>query len=201
MGFFGSLFTGSNPTLSGDIANAGQIRDYGTNLGERDLSQGSDFWSGILSGNPDAIAKLLGPQMSEIQKQGQQALQTGAQFHNRSGGTNAATQQNMDSQRAEIERMISALTGAAGGEVTKIGEFGLNTALGANSLQAQEAQQQMENQQNSIFGGILGGLGNTVGSFLSGGLSKLLGGIHGFRPSASGSSVNASDPMYSGLGF
>ena len=152
MGFFGSLFGGQNSTLSGDIANAGNTMNFGSALGQSDLQLGSDFYKTLLNGSPEAIGKLLGPQISNIQKQGQQQLNTGAEFGNRSGGTNAAGQQNMDTQRADVESMISQLTGQAAGAVTGIGENALNTSLQANELQAKESQQQMENWSNSIFG-------------------------------------------------
>ena len=152
MGFFGSLFGGQNSTLSGDIANAGNTMNFGSALGQSDLQLGSDFYKTLLNGSPEAIGKLLGPQISNIQKQGQQQLNTGAEFGNRSGGTNAAGQQNMDTQRADVESMISQLTGQAAGAVTGIGENALSLGLNANQLSAEESQLQMQNYQNSIFG-------------------------------------------------
>ena len=70
------LFTAHNPTLTGDIGNAGDIMQFGTDLGKQDLTQASGFDSSLLSGDPNAIGKLLGPQFSTIQKQGQQQLDT-----------------------------------------------------------------------------------------------------------------------------
>lgn len=170
MGFLGALFGGQNPTLSTDINNAGNIMNFGTALGESDLMAGSDFYKTLLSGDPQAIGKLLGPQISNIQKQGQEQLNTAAEFGNRSGGTNAAAQTNMDTQRADVMNMISQLTGQAAQGVTGIGESALGTGLNANALQAKEAQQKMENEINSLFGNMIS---SGIGAAESFGLGKL----------------------------
>ena len=161
MGFFGSLFGGQNSTLSGDIANAGNTMNFGSALGQSDLQLGSDFYKTLLNGSPEAIGKLLGPQISNIQKQGQENLNTKAEFGDRSGGTNASNQTSMDDQRAKVEQMISQLTGQAAGAVTGIGENAINTGLQANQLSAEESQMQMQNYQNSIFGKSLTDLAQT----------------------------------------
>ena len=152
MGFFGGLFTGSNPTLNTDISQSGQISDFGTTLGEGDLSQASNFYSDLLSGDPSKIGQILGPQLSNIQQQGQQQLNTNAQFGNRSGGTNASNQQNMDSQRQQVEQMIAQLTGGAASGLTGIGTNALSTGLNANEVQANESQEKLANIDNSLFG-------------------------------------------------
>jgi len=167
MGFFGGLFSGSNPTLNTDISQSGQISDYGTNLGEGDLTQASNFFSGLLSGDPSKIGQILGPQLSDIQKQGQQQIQTNAQFGNRSGGTNASNQQNMDSQRQQVEQLIAQLTGSAASGLTGIGQNALSTGLNANEVQEAESQQRLANIQNSIFGqAISSGVGAAEGAGL-----------------------------------
>ena len=168
MGFLGGLFTGSNPTLTGDIGNAGDIMQFGTDLGKKNLNQASGFDSSLLSGDPNAIGKLLGPEFSTIQKQGQQQLDTNSEFHNRSGGTNASNQTNIDSQRAEVEKLISELTGKALTNETGIGEHALDTGLSANAQQAQESALRQQEQQQSLLGGLLsGGIGALAGSAAS----------------------------------
>lgn len=185
-GFFSSLFEGSNPTLNNDIAQSGQISNFGTNLGEGDLTAGSDFYKTLLNGDPEATAKLLAPQISTIQGQGNQQIQTGAQFGNRSGGTNASNQTNIDTQRADVEQMIAQLTGQAASGLTGIGEAGLGFGLNANAQQAGESQQKMRNQQDSILGGLFGG---GVSSLADLGISKLisfLNSVGGGRDSSGG---------------
>jgi hypothetical protein len=152
MSFLGGLFTGNNPTETGDVGNAGQIMGFGTAAGEGAVQTGLGFEEGLLSGNQAQIGQLLAPEISNIQKEGQQQIQTAGQFQNRSGGTNASAQNNIDTQRAAVNDMISKLTGQAAGAVTNTGENLLNTGLKANQVQNQEAQQIMDNQANSIFG-------------------------------------------------
>jgi hypothetical protein len=160
MGFFGGLFTGAAPGLDKSIANSNDIMNFGTKLGEKDIKTGSDFYNALLSGDPTAIGRILGPEFSDIQKQGQQQIQTQGEFGNRSGGTNASNQQNIDTQRANVERMISQLTGQAAQGVTGIGENALNAGITADQLQAQQAEQKLQHQINSLFSKMIsGGMG------------------------------------------
>ncbi len=175
-GFFNALFTGSNPTLSSDITGAGNISNFGTTLGEGDLTQSSDFYKDLLSGDPTKIGEILGPQLSNIQKQGQQQIQTAAEFGNRSGGTNAAAQTNIDSQRQNAQQLISQLTGQAASGLTGIGESALGTGLQANAQQAQESQEQLQNQRNSLLSNVIGSAIGAGEDFLTSGLSGLGGG-------------------------
>lgn len=161
MSFFGGLFGGSNPILNQGINEAGSISGFGTGVGEGAVSTGLGFEEGILSGNQAEQAKLLAPEINTIAQQGQQANQTAAEFGNRSGGTNAAAQQNMDKQRSAVNDMISKLTGQAAGAVTQTGENLLNTGLTANDLAAYESQQRMDNWNNSILGRLVNGAADT----------------------------------------
>lgn len=152
MGWLGNIFTGQNSTISSDIGGAGEIAGFGTSVGQGDIGAASAFDSTLLSGNGAAEAKLLAPQISNIQKQGQQQIDTAAQFGNRSGGTNASAQSNIDSQRANVSNMISQLTGGAATSIGNLGTSTLGLGLSANQVQEQEAQQQMEDEKNSVFG-------------------------------------------------
>ena len=53
-GFLSSIFTGSSPTLNGDIGNAGNIMGFGTARGEGDIGAASDFYRTLLGGNSAA---------------------------------------------------------------------------------------------------------------------------------------------------
>ena len=152
--YLGGLFTGNNSTEQGDVNNAGNVAGFGIGTGEGAVSTGLGFEEGLLSGNQSEEGKLLAPEIQNIQQQGQQQIQTAGEFGTRSGGQNASAQQNIDTQRANVNNLISQLTGQAATNVTSTGENLLNTGLSANQQQAQEAQQEMENQQNSIFGGL-----------------------------------------------
>ena len=159
MSFWGSLFGGSNPTLNKDMAQFGQIGGFATGLGEKNLSQASNFWSSILGGDPSKVAKTLAPQISSIQQQGQQERQGLAQFGSRSGGTNAASQMIGDKSRGAINDMIASLMGGAAGNLGSMGGSLLSQGQSAYGAQLGASQQQMENWANSILGrGITGGV-------------------------------------------
>lgn len=155
--FLSGIFTGSSPTLQGDINNAGNINGFGTAVGEGDINEASGFYNDLLSGNQAKEAQILAPEIGNIQKQGQQQVQTAAEFGNRSGGTNASAQQNIDSQRSNVNDMISKLTGSAASGLAGIGENALNTGLNANQVQANESQEQLKNEQQSLLGGAITG--------------------------------------------
>ena len=176
MGWLGSILSGSNPTLGGDINQSGQIAGFGQSLGEGNLQNASGFYNDILSGNSAKQAAVLAPEIANIQKQGQQQIATAGQFGNRSGGTNAAAQNNIDTQRGQVSNMVSGLMGNAASGLANIGQGSLNTGLQANDQQAQQSQQQMQNWQNSILGGDLSGLSGNLGT----GLSEMGKGLVGF---------------------
>lgn len=168
--FLSGIFTGSNPTLQGDINQAGQIAGFGTTTGEGAIQSGLGFNEALLSGNQAKEAQLLAPQIQGIQQRGQQQLQTQGEFANRSGGVNASNQQNIDTQRADVNNMISQLTGGAARDVTQAGQGLLGTGLSANALQAQESQMQLENEKNSVFG-------KGISDFAQTGLNAAEGGL------------------------
>lgn len=152
MGFWGSMFGGSNPTLNSGINKAGQVAGYGTTQGEGLTTSAGNFFQGILSGNPAQTAKLLAPQIQAAQNQAQQAKQTQAQFGGRSGGTNAAGQTIDDKTRGNITNMISDLTGKAATATADLGTNLLSQGMKALNQQVEFSQQQMQNWQDSLFG-------------------------------------------------
>lgn len=170
MGFFSSLFGGSNPTLSSAIGKFGQIGGFATGLGEKNVAQGSKFFSDIVSGDPTKQARALGPEISSVQGQKQQQLKSMAEFGNRSGGTNAAAQMAGDTARASINNMIASLLGTSASALTSSGSSLLSTGTGAYGSQVDASQIQMQNWANSILGqGITQGAGFAEGY----GLGKL----------------------------
>lgn len=189
MGFFSSLFGGSNPTLSKDINQFGQIGSFATGLGEKNLSQSSDFMSSILSGSQSKIGKVLGPEISNIKGQGMQSKLSTSQFGNRGGGTNASMQMADDTSRASINNMISSLLGTSASGLASSGSSLLGQGMSATSQEASLSQQQMQNWANSILGkGITSGV-STAESF---GLSKL-----GMGTKAGGGSNNGLNSYWS----
>ena len=152
MGWGSSLFTGSNPTLANDMASTGNIGNFSSAMGQGNITNSSNFFNSLLSGNSKDQAKVLAPQIKTMQDQGQQQLNTTSQFGNRSGGTNASNQKNMDTTRGNIDNSISSLTGSAASNLMSSGQSLLGTSLNASQQQAQMSQQQMENWSNSIGG-------------------------------------------------
>jgi len=173
IGFFGSLFGGSNPTLSKDINQFGALGGYASGLGEKNLSQASNFMSSILSGDQSKIAKVLGPQIGSIQQQTQQSRNVASQFGPRGGGSTAAMQMAGDTSRSNINSMISSLLGSSASGLGSLGSSLLGQGMQAYGQQAQLSQEQMENQS----GGLLGlGLTKAVGGGVGAGLNYLSGG-------------------------
>jgi len=169
VGFWGSMFGGSNPTLNQGINKAGQVSGYGTSVGEGLTTSAGNFFKGILGGDPAQTAKLLSPQIQAAQERGQQAKQTASQFGNRSGGTNARAQTIDDQTRSGITSMIANLTSAAATSAADLGKNLIDTGITALNQQVQFSQQQMENWGNSLFGL---GMTKAVGAgmnFLTGG--------------------------------
>lgn len=167
-GFLSSIFTGASPTLPGAINTAGNVSGYGTSTGMGDTRTASNFLQTLIGGDPTAISKLLAPQIGQMAGQANQKIQTGTEFANRSGGVNASNENTLDQTRGNIDNMISQLTGGAVGQLGQLGQGLLNTGLNADQLQAMLSQQQLQNQQQSMLGGIInkgvaGGLGLVPG--------------------------------------
>jgi hypothetical protein len=196
--FLSGLFTGSNPTLQGNINNAGNIEGFGTSVGEGDITNASDFNNTLLAGDPAKTAKLLAPQIGAITGQGQQQKKTLAEFGNRSGGNNSEASTIDDKTRGNIDDMISKLTGSAATNAGNLGISTLGLGLSANEQQAKLSQEQLQNQKNSLLGqGItgavdmgetalgdeLGGLGGGVPELNTGGGMGITGGIDYGAPS------------------
>lgn len=150
--FLSGVFAGSNPTLQNDQNNAGNVMNFGTSVGEGDISSASSFDQNLLDGNPAETAKLLAPQISNITGQAQQQKNTIAQFGNRSGGNNSQAQTIDDTTRGNIDNMVSQLTGGAASNIGSLGTSTLSQGLTANQLQEQESQQALKNEHDSIFG-------------------------------------------------
>lgn len=164
--FLSGIFAGSNPTLEGDTNNAGNVMNFGTSVGEGDITNASGFYNDLLAGDPAKTAKLLAPQIGNITGQGQQAKDTIAQFGNRSGGNNSKAQTIDDTTRANIDNMVSTLTGQAAAGDASLGTSTLGIGLSANQLQEQESQQKLQNEKDSLLGQGIYGAANYAESFL-----------------------------------
>jgi hypothetical protein len=190
MGFLGGIFGGDAPGVNQSESTASSVTGAETGAGVSNLNNASSFWNQILSGNQQDISKLLAPEISTIQGQGQQQIQNQSQFDNRSGGTNASNQQNIDTQRQQVEQMIAGLTGQAATQVGNIGSTQLGFGLNANQQRSTDAQQILKDQQGGLLGQLLSGATgfgfDQLTSFLGGGNGSSSGG--GGDPSGIGNS-------------
>jgi hypothetical protein len=167
-GFFGIGFgpSGNEKTQYSDIA---ALSNFATSQGEGDILASDNFWKAILSGDMGQISKVLGPEMSAVNKQGQQAKKTASEFGNRGGGTNAFMQTTDDTTRSSIDSMISKLTGTAAGALGSSGSGLLSTGLsgheaGFNAATTMQKQNQAKwedifNSISQIVSGVAGGTG------------------------------------------
>jgi len=98
-----------------------------------------------------------------------------------------------DRTRAMIQQMIANLTGQAVAGEASMGEQGLNRALTANQINEQEAQQRMQNWQNSILG-----KGLTKGAQFA--ETAGLGAVGGMLPEGPGAAVGSQGALSSFFG-
>ena len=199
--FLSGIFSGDAPGVNQSENTAGSVTGAETGAGESNLNNASSFCNTILSGDQQAIGKLLAPEISTIQGQGQQQIQSQSQFGNRSGGTNASNQQNIDTQRSQVEQMIAGLTGQAATQVGNLGSTELGFGLNANQQRAGDAQQILQNQQGSLFGQLISGAAGAGLDYLTGGLSGMSSGIGGTaaQDASFGGDLNASNGYFMNL--
>lgn len=142
---------------SGEYSEAGALGNIGgfsTSTGMGDVSQASDFWKAILSGNQTQMSRVLGPAYSNINQRGGQELKTLSEFGTRSGGTEAQQQQIGDTMRSQASTLEGNLLGGAASSLGQIGSGLLSTGLSATeaAFRAQQTiQQQKAAKLNDIF--------------------------------------------------
>lgn len=127
-GFFG-IGEGPSGEEKRAFGETGSLANFATSLGEKNLGQASSFWSAILSGDMSKISQVLGPEISSINKQGQQRKKTTAEFGNRGGGTNAAMQMADTDTRTQVNDLIGGLVGSSASNLGSLGGSLLNTGL------------------------------------------------------------------------
>lgn len=170
MGFFGSLFGGSNPTLSSTINQTGGLASFLNDTGTKDTATASNFMNTLVSGNSSDVSKLLAPQIEGIQKRNQQTKQQLAEFGGRSGGTTGAMLASDDDVHAQINDLIAKLTGSAVSGLSSTGATLLNEGTNALNSEAGMSQEQLKDQQGGIFGNAISQI---LGSATGFGLGKL----------------------------
>ena len=169
-------------------------------LGEKSITQGLDWNSDILSGDPAKIAEALAPEIKAGQQQVQQQAQQGAMFGNRGGGTNAATQAAQSEERGNIINLIGGLQRGAASELTGAGENLLN--MGSSNV-GNAANLDLANRQRQVgdVAGIakdaasiaMGGFGGAAG--MAGGAGDVVGTLN---PAFAATQFGAEPPAFSG---
>jgi len=151
--FFG-LGQGPTSEAKKQFRDLSGVAEFATSQGEGDILSADNFWKSILSGDPNKIARVLGPQTSAINKQAQEEKKTLSEFGTRSGGTAAKAAGINDSVRTNYEQMLSSLTGEAAGALGASGSSLLSAGISAHEGAFSEAnviQQQHAAQLNDIF--------------------------------------------------
>lgn len=157
---------GGNPTQK-EQNQFGDLSNFETGTGESGINAAQGYYGGILSGNPEEIAQTLAPEISAGQGQVEQNALQNAQFGNRSGGTNAATQAAQSQERGNIINLIGGLQqGAAAGEAG-IGENMLPQASSNLGSEAGLAEQNRQRESADV-GGIAQGVADIAMPFLGG---------------------------------
>jgi hypothetical protein len=133
------------------------LSNFASSQGQSDILKSDNFWKAILSGDPTQLSKVLGPEFSAINKQGQQKKKTASEFGNRSGGVNAEMQMADDSTRTSIDQMIANLTGNAASALGASGQSLLSAGFSGHEAAFSEAdtiQKQHAAQMNDLFNSI-----------------------------------------------
>lgn len=199
----GGLVGGIFDLVGGDPAAPEQkaYRDlYGFEnpLGEKSVSQGLGWESDILSGDPTKIAQALAPEIKHGQEMVTQQAQQGAQFGNRGGGTNAATQAAQSQERGNIINLIGGLQQGAAGALTGAGENLLNMGSG-NVGQAADLAYRNRQRQVGDVSGIAQGAADIAMPFLHSAPTAAPGDVVGtLNPSFAATQYGAEPPSFSG---
>lgn len=183
-GFFG-IGQGPSSAEKSQYGSLANLANFATGEGENDIASSDKFWQSILSGDPGQISKVLGPEISGVNKRGQEAKKTGAEFGNRGGGTNSRAASIDDSTRSSIDSTVSSLTGTAAGALGASGQGLLSAGASAHEgafSAADTIQQQHAAQMNDLFKSIaavaapvaalIPGAGGQIASQALGNLSK-----------------------------
>ena len=140
-----------------------------TGAGAAATGQAQDYFSKILSGNPNQVAAAEGPQIAQNQSQNEQLLKQISNFGNRGGGTNSTTA-NLGAQTISnlVTGASTARSNAANQEAsigsTETGQgigattAGANTALGLGDLSSKNRaiSQQIHDQAISNWANLVG---------------------------------------------
>jgi len=146
-------------------------KDFLGKAGES-LGLSQDFWKSLMQMDPATLAQVFSPEISRIQKNKQQKIDTVSRFAPRGGERDRALTESRTDALSQISRLFSsARPMAAEGLSTVGGQFG-SLGLGAGSLALGGASSGLDflsarRNQNLQKGSAIGeGLGGLIGQLL-----------------------------------
>jgi hypothetical protein len=120
--------------LDSVISQLQQTGKSTTAAGASDTGAASKYFSDIVSGDPAKVMAAAAPEVNAIKGQATQQKKEIANLGgNRTGGTNAITQDITTNARGQIADVIAKQRGGAAGELGKIGAGETNAGTGATS--------------------------------------------------------------------
>jgi len=181
--------------LTSNITNAantaGTRADKSFKFFKQSTKPALDFWNTILSGDTNAITKLLSPEVSNISNTYNNAKQN-LWNSPRGGGKVSAVQELEAGQARDINNLFNAVRPQAASQLTNLGGLFNSAAQGytgqqlggfegaSNNLFGLNKEQEEMQRRNAAAWGALGqGLGGIVGSFFAPGSSLFGGGSSG----------------------
>ena len=169
----GSLVSGIFDLLSGDPTKKeegelGDLSTYETNLGEKGTNLASDYYGGILSGDPATIARTLAPEISAGAQSAEQQKKTMAEFGQRSGGTTGAASAIDSGERANIINLIGGSQQHAADAEAGLGTNLLSQSSGNINSEADLAARNQQRKTADV-GGIAQGAAEIASGFIPAG--------------------------------
>ena len=138
-GLFGSIFdlVEGNPEQN-EQNQIGALGTEQTGTGEGLVTSAAGYDQSLLSGDPSKIAQTLTPEISTGQGIVQQQELKGANFGNRSGGTNASTQSLQGQERGNIINLAGGLQSGAASAASSLGSSQESSGAGNIGTEARE---------------------------------------------------------------
>jgi hypothetical protein len=155
-------------TTETNIANYGLSQAQSTlPTATSGLESSLSFFQTLLSGNRNAIAAEVAPDVENIETQYDTAQKANAEFAPRGGGATAAQEESRFQEAASIAPLFTQAreTGATGAASVSdmiaqlgLGELGVSSSTAANTVGQLQTSQQMQQQQQAAAGSAIGGL-------------------------------------------
>lgn len=169
----GSLVSGIAGLIEGDPTKPeenqlGTLSGYEGPAGQNATTTATNYYGGILSGDPAQVAMTLAPEISTATQGAEQQKLQNAEFGNRSGGTNSSNQSIDSNTRGTITNLEGEARQNAAAAEAGIGQNLLGLADTSTMNEASLAGQARQNQLNEI-GGIATGAGQIASGLFTGG--------------------------------